>query len=325
MDFETIENIVLDETKNKTNGKDIHPGTGIWEQVGNTPLLELRAVTRDISSDVRIFAKAEWFNPGCSVKDRPALNIILEAEHSGQLDGQKRLLDASSGNTARAYAMFGAARGHGVALCVPENATSELLKTLKAYGAEVILTPATESSDGAIRKARELYEADPGKYFYADQYNNPANWKAHYRTTGKEIWRQTRGQVTHFVTGLGTSGTFTGTGKRLKKFNPKLQLYSMQPDSPLHGLEGLKHMPSAIVPGIYDQDLADENIEVSTEGAQQMVKRLAREEGLFVGVSSGANTVAALQIAETLDEGVVVTIYPDDGRRYINEKFWEDE
>jgi cysteine synthase B len=220
--------------------------------------------------------------------------------------------------------MYGAARGHKVTLCVPENANKDLLKTLRAYGAELILTPAGESSDGAIRRARELHSKHPGKFFYADQYNNPANWQAHYRTTGVEIWRQTGGRVTHFVAGLGTSGTFTGTSRRLKRFNRDIQVYSVQPDSPLHGLEGLKHMPSAIVPGIYDQTLAAENLEISTEAAQDMVKKLSRKEGLFIGLSAGANIVGALKIAQELDKGTIVTIFPDDGRRYINEAFWEE-
>mgnify|MGYP006291988885 CR=1 FL=1 len=325
MDFHDIESVVLGKPEIRSNGNGSRAGTKIYEQVGNTPLLRISAFDDELPKEVQIFGKAEWFNPGCSVKDRPALNIILEAEESGDLDGEKILLDASSGNTAKAYAMYGAARGHKVTLCVPENANGELLKTLRAYGAELILAPAGESSDGAIRKARELHNEHPGKYFYADQYNNPANWQAHYRTTGVEIWRQTGGRVTHFIAGLGTSGTFTGTSRRLKQFNQDIQVYSVQPDSPLHGLEGLKHMPSAIVPGIYDQTLAAENLEISTEAAQDMVKKLSREEGLFIGLSAGANLVGAMQIARELDGGTIVTIFPDDGRRYINETFWEDE
>jgi cysteine synthase B len=324
MDFHDIESVVLDRPLTRSRGNGSRAGTKIYQQVGNTPLLRISAFDNELSDQVQIFGKAEWFNPGCSVKDRPALNIILEAEESGDLDGEKILLDASSGNTARAYAMYGAARGHKVTLCVPENANKDLLKTLRAYGAELILTPAGESSDGAIRKARELHSKHPGKFFYADQYNNPANWQAHYRTTGVEIWRQTGGRVTHFVAGLGTSGTFTGTSRRLKRFNRDIQVYSVQPDSPLHGLEGLKHMPSAIVPGIYDQTLAAENLEISTEAAQDMVKKLSRKEGLFIGLSAGANIVGALKIAQELDKGTIVTIFPDDGRRYINEAFWEE-
>lgn len=325
MEFNDIESVILDKPKVRSNGNGSGAGTKIYEQVGNTPLLRISAFDNELPDEVQIFGKAEWFNPGCSVKDRPALNIILEAEESGELDGEKVLLDASSGNTAKAYAMYGAARGHKVTLCVPENANGELLKTLRAYGAELILTPAGESSDGAIRKARELHEENPGTYFYADQYNNPANWQAHYRSTGVEIWRQTRGRVSHFLAGLGTSGTFTGTSRRLKKYNQHIQVYSVQPDSPLHGLEGLKHMPSAIVPGIYDQTLAANNLEISTENAQDMVRKLSREEGLFIGLSAGANLVGALKIARELNEGTIVTILPDDGRRYINEAFWEDE
>lgn len=299
-------------------------GSPVWAAIGNTPLVQLRAVTRDLPDEITILAKAEWLNPGGSVKDRPARAIIMQAEQEEKLVPGKTLLDASSGNTALAYAMIGAARGYAVTLCVPENANPELVKTLRAYGARVILTDPLEGSDGAIKKARSLYEEDPARYFYADQYNNAANWLAHYHTTGVEIWEQTGGTVTHFVAGLGTSGTFIGTGRRLRSYNPDITLVSLQPDSPFHGLEGLKHMPSVMVPGIYDSGLADRNIEVPTEDAQQMVKRLSREEGLFVGLSSGAAVVACLEVAATIDHGVIVTVFPDNGRRYIDEPFWEE-
>lgn len=298
-------------------------GSTLWETIGNTPLIRLRNIMKGCAPDVDIVAKAEWFNPGGSVKDRPALNIILEAERQGALSNGRVLLDASSGNTALAYAMIGAARGHNVKLCVPANVHPELIRTMEAYGADVILTNAAESSDGAIMKARELYDLEPDRYFYADQYNNPANWQAHYHTTAPEIWRQTGGDITHFVAGLGTSGTFMGTGRRFRQLNSNIKLISVQPDSPLHGLEGLKHMESAMVPGIYDEYLADENLFVSTEEAQDMVKRLAKEEGLLVGMSSGASVAVCLKLAQEIKSGLIVTVFPDHGRRYIHDKFWE--
>lgn len=300
-----------------------HRGVRLWETVGNTPLLRLNNILEGYSPDVRILAKAEWFNPGGSVKDRPALNIIIDAEEKGELTEGRVLLDASSGNTALAYAMIGASRGHRVKLCIPANVHPGVISTIKAYGAEVVLTDSAENSDGAIVRARELYEKEPDHYFYADQYNNPANWGAHYETTAPEIWRQTGGKITHFVAGLGTSGTFMGTGRRLKQFNNDIKLFSLQPASPLHGLEGLKHMESALVPGIYDEQLADEAHFVSTEEAQLLVKRLAREEGLLVGLSSGAAVAVCLKIAQNMESGTIVTVFPDHGRRYINETFWE--
>ena len=299
-------------------------GESVWLAIGNTPLIQLRNITRDLPADVQIFAKAEWLNPGGSIKDRPARAIILQAEQDGKLTPEKTLLDASSGNTALAYAMIGAARGYSMTLCVPKNANKELIKTLRAYGAEVILTSPMEGSDGAIKKARALYAENPEKYYYADQYSNAANWLAHYHTTGVEIWNQTHGEVTHFVAGLGTSGTFIGTGRRLRSYNQGIKLISVQPDSPFHGLEGLKHLPSVMVPDIYDADLADENMEVSTDEAQEMTRRLSREEGLFVGISAGAAAAASLKIARTIEQGVVVTVFPDNGRRYIDEPFWEE-
>ena len=299
-------------------------GESVWSAIGNTPLIKLRNLTHDLSDDVSVYAKAEWLNPGGSVKDRPARAIILQAEQDGKLTPEKTLLDASSGNTALAYAMIGAARGYSVTLCVPKNANKELIKTLHAYGAEVILTSPMEGSDGAIKKARAIYSENPDKYYYADQYSNAANWLAHYHTTGVEIWNQTHGEVTHFVAGLGTSGTFIGTGRRLRSYNPDVKLISVQPDSPFHGLEGLKHMPSVMVPDIYDNKLANDNLEISTEEAQETARRLSREEGLFVGISAGAAALASLKIARTIDRGVVVTVFPDNGRRYIDEPFWNE-
>ncbi len=299
-------------------------GTELTELIGNTPLVRLnRIVPRN--PNVQIFAKAEWTNPGGSVKDRPARNMILDGERSGKLRPGKILLDATSGNTGIAYAMIGAARGYEVHLCLPQNANEERKSLLGAYGAKLILTDPLLSSDGAILKARELYAADPDKYFYSDQYNNPANWQAHYCTTAPEIWEQTEGQVTHFVAGLGTSGTFMGTGRRLRELNPVIRLISFQPDSPFHGLEGMKHMESAIVPGIYDPHLADENREVGTEAAYEMVKRLAREEGILVGISAAAAMVCSLRVAEEIDEGVIVTIFCDSGARYLSERFWKED
>lgn len=299
-------------------------GESVWSAIGNTPLIRLRNITRNLPGDVKIYAKAEWLNPGGSIKDRPARAIILQAEQDGKLTPEKTLLDASSGNTALAYAMIGAARGYAVTLCVPKNANKELIRTLRAFGAEVILTSPMEGSDGAIKKARSMFSENPEKYYYADQYSNAANWLAHYHTTGVEIWNQTHGEVTHFVAGLGTSGTFVGTGRRLRSYNPDIKLISVQPDSPFHGLEGLKHMPSVMVPDIYDADLANENMEISTDEAQEMTRRLSREEGLFVGISAGAAAAASLKIARTIEQGVVVTVFPDNGRRYIDEPFWEE-
>ena len=292
--------------------------------VGNTPLLPLRRLSRGLSSRTRVFVKAEWFNPGGSVKDRPALNIIQNAILNGDLNGGKRLLDSTSGNMGISYATFGAALGIPVTLAVPASASSERISILKALGAELALTDPLEGSDGAILKARELAAEFPDRYWYANQYNNEANWQAHYVSTGPEIIRQTNGQVTHFVAGLGTSGTFTGTSRYLLEQLPNVKTIAFQPDAPFHGLEGLKHMPSAIKPGIYDESLAGTPLEVKTEAAHEMVIRLAREEGLFVGISSGAAVVAALDVASQLDEGVVVTVLPDAGYKYLSDKkLWE--
>ena len=299
---------------------------GLASYVGNTPLLPLRRVTRELSPRVQVFAKAEWFNPGGSVKDRPALNIIQTALSNGDLGNGKRLLDSTSGNMGISYATFGAALGIPVTIVIPANASPERMSILKALGAELILSDPLEGSDGAILKARELVEERPDLYWYANQYNNPANWEAHYKSTGPEILYQTRGQVTHFVAGLGTSGTLTGTGRYLREQLPDVKIISFQPDAPFHGLEGLKHMPSAIKPGIYDESVAGSNLEVQTEAAHEMVKRLAREEGLFVGISSGAAAVAALRVASELEEGVVVTVFPDAGYKYLSDKsLWESK
>src|SRR5215204_3781532 len=291
--------------------------------IGNTPLVRLRRVTRHLRQNVEVFAKAEFMNPGGSVKDRPALAMILAGEKSGLLTPDKTILDATSGNTGIAYAMIGAARGYQVTLALPENANIARKNILRALGATIIETDPMGGTDAAQAVARELTAAEPDKYFYPDQYNNPANWQAHYSTTAPEIWAQTNGRVTHFVAGLGTTGTFVGTARRLKELNPDLSAVSMQPDLPLHGLEGMKHLDSAIVPGIYDASLADASTVVSTEAAQSMTRRLAREEGLFVGVSSGANVLAAVQLAEQMDnDAVIVTVLCDGGAKYLGETFW---
>ena len=293
--------------------------------VGNTPLIGLRRITKDLPENVEIYAKAEYLNPGGSVKDRAALAMILAGEKSGELTRNKTILDATSGNTGIAYAMIGAARGYKVALTLPKNASAARKRILKLYGAEIIETDAMNGTDGAQAVAKELFRKYPDKYFYPDQYNNEANWKAHFATTAPEIWWQTHGRVTHFVAGLGTTGTFVGTSRRLKEFNPFLQAISVQPDSPLHGLEGMKHLETAIVPGIYDANLADKNVDVATEDAQAMTRRLAREEGLFVGISSGANVFAALRLARELKEdSVIATILCDGGGKYLNEDFWDE-
>jgi cysteine synthase B len=294
--------------------------------VGNTPLLPLRRVTDHLPPRVKVFAKAEWFNPGGSVKDRPALNIIQTALAKGDLTPGKRLLDSTSGNMGISYATFCAVLGIPVTLAIPASASLERMSILKALGADVILTDPSEGSDGAILQARQLAEEKPDLYWYANQYNNPANSQAHYLSTGPEIFAQTNGQVTHFITGLGTSGTLMGTGKYLRERSLDVKILSFQPDASFHGLEGLKHMPTAIKPGIYEESFADANLEVRTEAAHEMVKRLAREEGLFVGISSGAAAVAALKIAEGLDEGVVITVFPDAGYKYLSDKaLWSDK
>jgi len=295
------------------------------ELVGRTPLIRLRRVTADLPPAVRVYGKAEWYNPGGSVKDRPALNMIRAGEREGKLRPGKIILDATSGNTGIAYAWIGAALGYKVKLALPANASPERKKILAAYGVDLVLTDPALGSDGAIEKARALYAENPDLYFYPDQYSNPANWQAHYETTGVEIWEQTQGQVTHFVTGLGTSGTCMGVGRRLREYRSDIQIIAMQPDSPFHGLEGLKHMATALKPEIYDPSLPDRHLEVSTEAAQKMVKRLALEEGLLVGISSGANVVAALEVARQLSSGVVVTIFCDGADKYLSERFWTED
>jgi cysteine synthase B len=295
--------------------------------VGNTPLLRVAKVAAHLPG-IEIYAKAEYFNPGGSVKDRPALNMILEAEKAGQLGPGKTLIDATSGNTGIAYAMICAARGYKVKLCLPMNASIERKRILKAYGAELVLTPADEGSDGAIRKVREIVAAEPDRYFYADQYSNDDNWKAHYNSTAVEIMEQTGGRMTHFVALLGTSGTFTGNSRRFRKDMPHVQCISAQPSLGFHGIEGTKHMPSAIVPKIYDPKLADRNLPIETEDCYRMVKRLAREEGMLVGISGAGNVVAALEIGRELHEqgktGVIVTIFCDSADKYLSEHFWDE-
>jgi len=291
--------------------------------VGNTPLLELSSVSHEVPG-VRILGKAEWYNPGGSVKDRPALWMIQDGEKSGKLTHEKTILDATSGNTGIAYAWIGASLGYKVRLCMPRNASEERKKILRAHGVEVVLTDPGEGSDGAIREARRLYAEDPERYFYPDQYKNPANPRAHYESTAPEIWEQTDGEVTHFVAGLGTSGTFVGTATRLKEYNPGIQAISFEPDSPFHGLEGMKHMGSAIVPEIYDPSIADRNLGTPTEDAYDMVKRLAREEGILVGISAGAAVATSLRVARELESGVIVTVLCDGADKYLSESFWEE-
>jgi len=300
-------------------------GTSALDLIGNTPLIRLEKVAAELPAGVTLAAKAEWLNPGGSVKDRPALAMIRDGIARGVLTPRKTILEATSGNTGIALAMIGAALGYRVELCLPENASPERKRILNAYGATTILTDPMQGSDGAIREARRRYAADPERYFYSDQYSNDANWRAHYETTAPEIWAQTSGQVTHFVAGLGTSGTFMGTGRRLREYNSAIRLVAMQPDSPYHGLEGLKHMASAIVPPIYDADFADEQMVVPTEDAYAMVKRLAREEGLLVGISAAANVVASLAIARNLISGTVVTIFCDGADKYLSERFWDED
>lgn len=311
----------------KTNAKTYHrsaasPARGLLKLIGNTPLIPLTTVQREVPG-VRLFAKLEWFNPGGSVKDRAAASIIADAEASGKLTPQVRLLDASSGNTAIAYAMIAAVKGYRTTLCVPKNVNAQVLGLLRTYGAEIILTDPLEGSDGAIRQARRLAAERPNEFLYLDQYNNPANWKAHYRTTAQEIWRQTEGTVTHFVAGLGTTGTFTGTTRRLKELNPLLYAVAVEPEAALHGLEGLKHLETALVPGIYDATLVDETIFLSTETAEKAVQRLAQQEGLLVGPSSGAAFAASLSLAKRLVSRemseTIVMVFPDSGARHAAE------
>ncbi len=297
--------------------------------VGRTPLVEILGLRPYLGRRIRVLAKLEWFNPGGSIKDRAAWRMIEEAERRLDLLPGKIILDATSGNTGIAYAWIGASKGYKVRLCVPASINGGRRKVLESYGADLILTDPLDGSDGAIVEARRRFALEPLKYYYPDQYSNPDNWKAHYEGTGQEIWEQTEGQVTHFVAGLGTSGTFVGVGRRLRERNAATKLISVEPDSPFHGLEGLKHLETAIVPAIFDRSLADERQSVSTEAAQDMVRRLARERGILAGVSSGANLIAALRVADDVfgrqEEGTIVTVFPDSGERYLGERFWSEE
>jgi S-sulfo-L-cysteine synthase (O-acetyl-L-serine-dependent) len=303
-------------------------GHTLVERIGNTPLLRLDAVTRELPG-VALLGKAEWYNPGGSVKDRAAANIVAQGRRTGELRPGKILLDATSGNTGIAYAMLGAAEGFPVTLCMPENVSRERKQILEGYGADILYTDPAEGSDGAIRMARDLAAKHPEQYFYADQYSNDANWKAHYFTTGNEIWQQTQGRITHFVSMLGTSGTFVGTTRRLKELNPAVRCISLQPDSSFHGIEGAKHMSSAIVPKIYDASLADQNLEIATEDAYGMARHLSRHAGLLVGISAAAAVVGCLKIAGGLalkrnEEAIIVTILSDSGEKYLSERFWTE-
>jgi S-sulfo-L-cysteine synthase (O-acetyl-L-serine-dependent) len=303
-------------------------GHTLVERIGNTPLLRLDALCRDLPG-VTLLGKAEWYNPGGSVKDRAAANIVEEARRRGTLRPGKILLDATSGNTGIAYAMLGAAEGFAVTLCMPENVSRERKQILQGYGANILYTDPGDGSDGAIRMARELAAQHPDEYFYADQYSNDANWKAHYNTTANEIWQQTQGRVTHFVSMLGTSGTFVGTTRRLKELNPRVECISLQPDSSFHGIEGAKHMASAIVPKIYDPSLADRNLEIATEDAYAMARQMSRGAGLLVGISAAAAVVGSLKIAREVPlrkggEAVIVTILCDSGEKYLSERFWAE-
>ena len=309
MDLEVLENTIA----------AVEPGR-VEAHIGHTPLLRLRLLDKHLSPGVQVVAKAEHLNPGGSVKDRAALSMILEGERSGKLRPGMTILDATSGNTGIAYAMIGASRGYGVKVCLPKNASPARKRILRSYGVEIVETDPMLSTDGAQLIAREIFAADRETYFYPDQYNNEANWLAHYETTANEIWEQTDGQVTHFVTGLGTTGTFVGVTRRLRELNPRLKAIAVQPESPLHGLEGLKHMATAITPGIFDEALVTETLEVATEDALLMTSKLARQAGLLVGPSSGANVFAAWRVAAALREpAVVVTVLCDGGERYLSD------
>src|SRR6266446_9189687 len=302
-------------------------GQSVLERIGNTPLLRLERVGREFPN-AEFAAKAEWFNPGGSVKDRPALSMLQAGLANGALRPGKTIIDATSGNTGIAYAMIGAAMGYPVTLCLPDSASHERKRILAAFGAEMIMTPGDEGTDGAIRSVQKIVAAEPEKYFYPDQYGNPANWQAHYRGTANEIWEQTGGRITHFVAGLGTSGTFVGASRRLKELNPRILCISLQPDGPWNGLEGWKHMPTALRPAIYDDTLADENLEVSTEDSYRMVKRLAREEGLLVSPSAAAALNGCLAVASRIPAGehaVMVTVFADSAAKYLSERFWDEE
>jgi cysteine synthase B len=309
-----------------TLGASSRAGKSVVDCIGNTPLLRLERIGREFPN-VEFSAKAEWFNPGGSVKDRPGLSMIQAGLACGALRAGKTIVDATSGNTGIAYAMIGAALGYPVTLCLPDSASHERKRILGAFGAELIITPGDEGTDGAIRRVQEIVSADPEKYFYPDQYSNPANWQAHYRTTANEIWEQTAGRITHFVTGLGTSGTFMGTTRRLRELDPAIRCVSLQPNAPFHGLEGWKHMATAIRPKIYDDKLADENLEVDTEDAYRLVKRMAREEGLLVSPSAAAALLGCFQVAKSVpreQNAVIVTVFADSGAKYLSERFWEE-
>ncbi|MCS7173635.1 MAG: cysteine synthase [Armatimonadetes bacterium] len=299
-------------------------GEDLLSRIGNTPLLRLRRIPRDLPPGVEIYIKAEWFNPGGSVKDRPVLRMIEEAERAGLLTPEKIILDSTSGNAGIAYAMIGAVKGYRVKLVMPANASEERKRRIRAYGAEIVFSDPLEGSDGAILLAREIYARDPDRYYKPDQYNNPANWRAHYDTTGPEIIAQTEGRITHFVGTLGTTGTVTGVGRRLREFSLDVEIIAVEPDSPLHAIEGLKHIESSIRPGIYDPTVHHRKIGVSTEAAYEMARRLAREEALFVGPSTGAAMAAALRVARELEEAVMVVLAPDGGDRYLTTPLWRD-
>lgn len=308
-------------------GLSVVPASGrnvrITDLVGNTPLLRIHLFEQELGAGVEIYGKAEFLNPGGSVKDRPALRMIEQAELSGELTPGKIVLDSTSGNTGIAYAMVGAAKGYRVRLVMPTNVSEERKQLVTAFGAEIVYSDALEGSDGAIRVARRMRDENPDLYYFPDQYNNPANWQAHYHGTGVEVWRQTEGRVTHFVAGLGTSGTFMGTTRRLKEYNPDIHCVSVQPDEPWHGLEGLKHMETSIVPGIYDEGLADENMGVSTEDAYEVARALARTEGILIGHSSGAALWAAREIGRRIGEGVIVIVFADGGDRYLSSGLYQ--
>lgn len=297
-------------------------GQTLLDRIGNTPLLHLKRITRDLPAAVEVYVKAEWFNPGGSVKDRPVRRIIDDGERDGRLTSDRIIIDSSSGNAGIAYALIGAVKGYRVRLVVPENVSEERKRILVAFGAAAQYSDPLEGSDGAILVVRRIVEGNPAAYFFGDQYNNPSNPRAHYDTTGPEVFAQTEGRITHFVAGLGTTGTLVGAGRRLRELRAGIEIVAVEPDSGLHGIEGLKHMASAIVPGIYDPSVHDRKIPVRTETAYQMAQRLAREEGLLVGQSSGAAIAGALQVARDLREGVVVVVFPDGGDRYLSTALW---
>jgi S-sulfo-L-cysteine synthase (O-acetyl-L-serine-dependent) len=310
-------------TSSRVRGQ-VRPASSLLDQIGQTPLLRLQRVTRHLPAAVEVYVKAEWFNPGGSVKDRPVLRMIADAERDGRLTTDKTILDSTSGNAGIAYAMIGAVKGYRVELVMPASASEERKRIIAAYGAKIYYSDPLEGSDGAIRAAKEILVRASGRYFQPDQYNNPSNWKAHYDTTGVEILDQTDGRITHFVAGLGTSGTLVGAGRRLHETDRRIQVIAVEPDAPLHGIEGLKHMATSIVPGIYDPSVHDQKIEVSTEAGYAIARRLAREEGLFVGESAGAALDAALRVAQGLRAGVIVVIAPDAGDRYLSTPLWRD-